>query len=105
MNFRASGTHKVIFSGNRLQTVVFEDSQSYFNEVVYENERVRTLSVDEYNRLIIGDIDGDREVSIKDVLFVCSALLNKTYNSSADVDANGKITLYDVMYVLKRTAM
>ena len=36
-NFRATGTHKTVFSGTQEQTISFSSPKSYFNEVIITN--------------------------------------------------------------------
>ena len=52
-----------------------------------------------------GDVDGDGACTIKDVIMVIDALLNKTGDPKADVNGDGKISLTDVFKVLKSSAL
>ncbi|MBE6679207.1 MAG: hypothetical protein E7598_01645 [Ruminococcaceae bacterium] len=52
---------------------------------------------------IYGDVNGDTLVTISDVLLTLTAAVNENYIDLADVDADGKITLIDVMRVLGRS--
>ena len=49
----------------------------------------------------VGDLDGDGVISVKDVLITINALLNGTALEGADMNGDGKITLIDVLRVLK----
>lgn len=61
---------------------------------------INTVFIDEVAE-IQGDIDGDGEVSVYDVVVSLKALLNHLELDGADMDGDGKITLIDVMRILK----
>ncbi|MBQ8836580.1 MAG: dockerin type I repeat-containing protein [Clostridia bacterium] len=52
---------------------------------------------------IYGDVNGDTTVDIVDVLIAIKVAVNDDYIDIADVDADGKITLIDVLRILKKS--
>ncbi len=54
---------------------------------------------------IAEDIDGDGEVTAKDVLDVIGGMLNGIYSAKADLDGDGRLSLTDVLKVLKASAV
>lgn len=81
----------------------FKDS-GHFNPATYKNldDRACTLIGSFYGNK--GDIDGDGDVSIKDVLLSLRGLVNATYPRHADRDFDGEIGLLDCLTIL-RTAV
>ena len=65
------------------------------------------LTVDLANDVISGDVDGDGEVTINDVIMTINASLGKpssNFNLSfADLDGDGEITINDVIMMIKLT--
>ena len=47
-NFRATGTHKTVFSGTQAQTISFSSPKSYFNEVEINNTSTEGISVQSF---------------------------------------------------------
>ncbi len=81
----------------------FKDTM-HFNPATYKNldDRACTLIGSFYGNK--GDIDGDGDVSIKDVLLSLRGLVNATYPRHADRDFDGEIGLLDCLTIL-RTAV
>ncbi|MBQ4150337.1 MAG: dockerin type I repeat-containing protein [Clostridia bacterium] len=50
-----------------------------------------------------GDVNGDGQVNVKDVMLGIRASLNNEYFVDADYDFDGKISLLDVIRILKNT--
>ena len=78
----------------------FKDTM-HFTPATYESldDRVCTLIGSFYGNE--GDIDGDGDVSVKDVLLSLKGLVNRTYPRHADRDFDGVIDLRDCLAVLK----
>lgn len=53
--------------------------------------------------IVLGDVDGDKVITVKDTLLTLRALLNKT-QCNADMNHDGKITLLDVIRIMKLIA-
>ena len=53
---------------------------------------------------VSGDMNGDNECNLQDVLFVIDALINKKDVPSADISGDGKISLVDVFKMFKLAA-
>lgn len=89
-------------------TYVFTvDSIETFN---YNEDAIETVSVDAEviyapeAEIILGDIDGDGIVTIKDVLTILKAILNDTSIENGDLNSDGKLSLIDVLRVMKLIA-
>lgn len=48
-----------------------------------------------------GDVNGDGNVGIADVLLALKGILSKSYLADADMDGNGKLTLIDIVKLMK----
>lgn len=58
-----------------------------------------------YYTLPAEDVDGDRAVTVKDVLHSLQSLLLGEYPMRGDVDGNGELSLLDVIRILKATVI
>lgn len=78
----------------------FKDTM-HFTPATYESldDRVCTLIGSFYGNE--GDIDGDGDVSVKDVLLSLKGLVNQTYPRHADRNFDGAVDLRDCLAVLK----
>ncbi len=78
----------------------FKDTM-HFTPATYESldDRACTLIGSFYGNE--GDIDGDGDVSVKDVLLSLKGLVNRTYPRHADRDFDGVVDLRDCLAVLK----
>lgn len=48
---------------------------------------------------VLGDVNGDGEVSVADVMAVADHVLNQTYSEQADVNSDGKVSITDATLV------
>ncbi len=60
--------------------------------------------VKEYTIIVTGDVNGDGNISITDIVTVNNSLLGKkpltgVYVDAADVDNNGKVTITDIVKI------
>lgn len=85
-----------------------KDGNIKSNAVFATGDKVNITSNDtkEYNVLIYGDLNGDGEVTLVDLLLVQKILLNKSnlegvYLNAADVNKDGEMTLVDLLLVQK----
>ncbi len=78
----------------------FKDTM-HFTPATYESldDRVCTLIGSFYGNE--GDIDGDGDISVKDVLLSLKGLVNRTYPRHADRNFDGAVDLRDCLAVLK----
>ncbi len=53
---------------------------------------------------VVGDANGDGEINLADCLAAISHILNRTENRYADISGDGKISIIDVIRLLKKVA-
>lgn len=115
--FPASGTHRVILSGEEKQSVMFENyDSSHFNILTLTQETSQyefsddpcwaSLGGDEPQpgEMGTGDVNGDESIDLKDVTLMRRALAGWDITideSKADVNGDGSFDLKDVT-VLRR---
>lgn len=97
-----SGTFAVLVNG---EAVYYEKSENETHIMLYFGFHLSTVKI-EILLTVEGDLDGDREVTILDILVVSTAFDSKpgdpNWNPIADVVKDGKIDLYDAVYVCRR---
>ena len=73
-------------------------------DAMLDNEYTVSLDTTEKPELILGDVDGDGSVTIKDVLDLIHGVLNDRTVENGDVNGDGKVGLADALCVLKLVA-
>ena len=73
-------------------------------DAMLDNEYTVSLDTTEKPELILGDVDGDGSVTIKDVLDLIHGVLNDRTVEKGDVNGAGKVGLADALCVLKLVA-
>lgn len=81
----------------------FKDTM-HFNPATYKvlDERAHCVIGSFYGNE--GDVDGDGDVSVKDVLLSLKGLVNNTYPRHADRDFDGEVGLLDCLAILRTAA-
>ena len=73
-------------------------------ELVRDTSRLQVLINNNIVQKLVGDIDGDGNVTIKDALDLIRVILNDETIENGDVNSDGKVGLADVIRVLKLLA-
>jgi hypothetical protein len=103
MNLSSNDMFIVLFNGTALSHTRSQNETHYFLYFTYSHG---SIFVAEVKQTLIGDLNGDREVDMVDVVIVCVAFDSQTgdsyYNPVADLkptNGDGKINIYDVILV------
>ena len=89
-----------------LENVYFTGSEAQWKSIkigIYNEALLKANVIFDYVRVILGDVSGDREVDMKDILLIRQSMvgLAEVDLRSADVNRDGEVNIKDVLMIRK----
>ena len=96
--FEPYGTHKSIvivgYDGEYLGSInansVNNTLKNYIREILEEH----------YEQSILGDVNGDANVNIQDIILLVNMILNDQPNDLSDINSDGTVNILDVIQIV-----
>ncbi|MBQ4556205.1 MAG: hypothetical protein IJA60_00975 [Clostridia bacterium] len=103
VEIRAFDTRYTVYAdANPTPVIEFYDETEFLSNIAETTGEGLVIAPETY-KWLLGDVDGDEELDIADVLLLLNAIVNEQ-DSNADMNSDGRITLIDVIALLKVVA-
>ena len=103
VEIRAFDTRYTVYAdANPVPVIEFYDEAEFLSNISETTGEGLVIAPETY-RWLPGDVDGDENIDIADVLLLLNAVVNEK-DSNADMNGDGKTTLLDVIKLLRAVA-
>ena len=95
--FEASHKEIVIIGsdGNLLDRIVMD-----FDDITPYLEQMYNIIIQNYDTLILGDVNSDGTINILDIVQLANMILSDDYQESADLNGDGNLNILDIVQLV-----
>jgi len=61
---------------------------------------IRDILEEHYQQMILGDINGDEQVNVQDIILLVNIILNNQPDGAGDVNSDGVVNILDVVQIV-----
>ena len=93
--------------GQHKQIVILDYDGTYLGNITLNSglnasakNYIRDILEEHYQQMILGDINGDAQVNVQDIILLVNIILNNQTDGAGDVNSDGVVNILDVVQIV-----